>query len=77
MIALAPTGGTKKWQSRECRDGNFQNDPSENLILEVIKNDSLRQWEKSRRQEAERIILTAAKLIAPAIASSFTDGYAW
>ena len=44
---------------------------------QVIKNDSLRQWEKNRRHEAERSILTAARLISPAIAPSFSLGYTW
>jgi intraflagellar transport protein 88 len=43
----------------------------------VTKNDSLRQWEKRRRQEAERTILTAARIISPAIAATFSDGYTW
>uniref|UniRef100_A0A914YAF3 Uncharacterized protein n=1 Tax=Panagrolaimus superbus TaxID=310955 RepID=A0A914YAF3_9BILA len=39
--------------------------------------DSLRQWERNRKQQAERTILTAAKIISPRIASTFSDGYAW
>uniref|UniRef100_A0A914XBJ9 Intraflagellar transport 88 n=1 Tax=Plectus sambesii TaxID=2011161 RepID=A0A914XBJ9_9BILA len=56
---------------------SHNNDRTETLLLEVIKNDSLRQWEKQRRQEAERTILTAARLVSPAIASTFSEGYAW
>lgn len=59
------------------RSSSLQNDPNENVILEVIKNDTLRQWERKRRAEAERTILTAAKLISPSIASTFSDGYTW
>ncbi|XP_069680565.1 intraflagellar transport protein 88 homolog [Periplaneta americana] len=52
-------------------------DPASNLILEVIKNDSLRKLERGMRQEAERSILTAAKLISPVIEDSFSAGYNW
>ena len=40
-------------------------DPLSNLIIEVIKNDSLRKIERSKRHEGEYCILTAAKLISP------------
>lgn len=52
-------------------------DTQHTLILEVIKNDSLRQIERERRNTAERCIKTAAKLISPAIENSFTAGYDW
>ena len=44
---------------------SVSDDPLSNLILEVIKNDSLRKIERTRRHEAEHCILTAAKLISP------------
>ena len=40
-------------------------DPHANLILEVIKNDSLRRLERIKKHESEHCILTAAKLISP------------
>lgn len=40
-------------------------DPLSNLILEAIKNDSLRKIERAKKHEAEHSILMAAKLIAP------------
>lgn len=46
------------------------------LINEVTKNDTLRQWEKQRRSEAERTILTAARIISPVIGND-SDGYTW
>ncbi|VDM31519.1 unnamed protein product [Hydatigera taeniaeformis] len=46
-------------------------------ILEVIKNDDLRQYEKTRRAHAESVIKMVAKIIAPAIESSFNLGYTW
>ncbi|KAM7308163.1 intraflagellar transport protein 88 homolog isoform X1 [Ixodes scapularis] len=52
-------------------------DPIENLYYEEIKNDSLQQIERERRHEAEWCILTAAKLIAPVISTSFSEGYEW
>nr|KAG5694497.1 hypothetical protein BaRGS_014228 [Batillaria attramentaria] len=48
-----------------------------NLLLEVIKNDSLRQIERERHYEAERCIKYAVKIISPAIEGSFSDGYDW
>ncbi|KAM4795326.1 intraflagellar transport protein 88 homolog isoform 2-T2 [Rhinophrynus dorsalis] len=52
-------------------------DPHTNLVIEAIKNDSLHQMERERKALAEKYIMTAAKLIAPAIESSFADGYDW
>ena len=52
-------------------------DPLSNLILEAIKNDELRRIEREKRQEAEHFILTAAKLISPAIEDNFSAGYNW
>ncbi|XP_033002190.1 intraflagellar transport protein 88 homolog isoform X1 [Lacerta agilis] len=52
-------------------------DPHTNLLIEAIKNDSLRQMERERKATAEKYIMTAAKLIAPAIETSFAVGYDW
>ncbi|KAM6382488.1 intraflagellar transport protein 88 homolog isoform 4-T4 [Alca torda] len=52
-------------------------DPHTNLLIEAIKNDSLRQIERERKSMAEEYIMTAAKLIAPVIEMSFAVGYDW
>ncbi|XP_076068805.1 intraflagellar transport protein 88-like protein nompB isoform X2 [Oratosquilla oratoria] len=52
-------------------------DTHANLILEVIRNDSLRKMERQMKEEAERSILTAAKLISPVIETTFSAGYNW
>lgn len=52
-------------------------DPHQRLLIEAIKDDSLRKIEKGRKAEAERTILTAAKLIAPVIETSFAVGFDW
>nr|XP_032621588.1 intraflagellar transport protein 88 homolog isoform X1 [Chelonoidis abingdonii] len=52
-------------------------DPHTNLLIEAIKNDQLRQMERERKAMAEKYIMTAAKLIAPAIEASFAIGYDW
>ncbi|KAM9321360.1 intraflagellar transport protein 88 homolog isoform 1-T1 [Gastrophryne carolinensis] len=52
-------------------------DPQTNLLIEAIKNDSLHQMERERKALAEKYIMTAAKLIAPAIENSFDVGYEW
>lgn len=54
-----------------------EDDPQQRLLIEAIKDDPLRKIEKSRKAEAERTILTAAKLIAPVIESSFAVGFDW
>ncbi|KFO57063.1 Intraflagellar transport protein 88, partial [Corvus brachyrhynchos] len=48
-----------------------------NLLIEAIKNDSLSQIIRERKLLAEEYIMTAAKLIAPAIETSFAVGYDW
>uniref|UniRef100_A0A7M4F3D1 Intraflagellar transport protein 88 homolog n=1 Tax=Crocodylus porosus TaxID=8502 RepID=A0A7M4F3D1_CROPO len=52
-------------------------DPHTNLLIEAIKKDSLREMEHERKTMAEKYIMTAAKLIAPAIETSFAVGYDW
>ncbi|MEE6472719.1 hypothetical protein FKM82_009699 [Ascaphus truei] len=52
-------------------------DPHTNLVIEAIKNDSLHQMERERKALAEKYIMTAAKLTAPAIETSFAVGYDW
>ncbi|KAM5335166.1 intraflagellar transport protein 88 homolog isoform 4-T4 [Glossophaga mutica] len=52
-------------------------DPHTNLVIEAIKNDHLRQMERERKAIAEKYIMTAAKLIAPVIETSFAVGYDW
>ena len=54
---------------------SVSDDPLSNLILEVIKNDSLRKIERGKRHEAEHCILTAAKLISPVSFSSFSPKF--
>ncbi|CAJ0948651.1 unnamed protein product, partial [Mesorhabditis belari] len=52
-------------------------DKDDVLMSQVLNSDGLRQWERSRRQIAERAILTAARVISPAIASDYAEGYEW
>ena len=47
------------------------------MILEVIQDDALRQWEKERKAVAEKCIMMAVKLIAPVIESTFDEGFDW
>ncbi|XP_056145107.1 intraflagellar transport protein 88 homolog isoform X2 [Lampris incognitus] len=48
-----------------------------NMVIEAIKNDRLHQMERERKSLAEKYIMTSAKLIAPAIESSFATGFDW
>ncbi|KAM8857880.1 intraflagellar transport protein 88 homolog isoform 1-T1 [Synchiropus picturatus] len=52
-------------------------DPSSNMVIEAIKNDKLHQMERDIKALAEKFIMTAAKLIAPAIETSFVTGFDW
>jgi intraflagellar transport protein 88 len=47
------------------------------LLMEVLKNDKLHKLEKERKLYAERCVLSAARLIAPAIESTLAEGYHW
>ncbi|XP_040004866.1 intraflagellar transport protein 88 homolog isoform X2 [Xiphias gladius] len=52
-------------------------DTSTNMVIEAIKNDKLHQMERDLKVLAERYIMTAAKLIAPSIETSFAAGFDW
>uniref|UniRef100_A0A8D3A4Z0 Intraflagellar transport 88 homolog n=1 Tax=Scophthalmus maximus TaxID=52904 RepID=A0A8D3A4Z0_SCOMX len=52
-------------------------DASSNMVIEAIKNDKLHQMERDLKALAEKYIMTAAKLIAPAIENSFATGFDW
>ncbi|XP_054887378.1 intraflagellar transport protein 88 homolog isoform X5 [Poeciliopsis prolifica] len=52
-------------------------EPSANMVIEAIKNDKLHQMERDLKILAEKYIMTAAKLIAPAIETSFASGFDW
>uniref|UniRef100_UPI0037E8EBC4 intraflagellar transport protein 88 homolog isoform X2 n=1 Tax=Semicossyphus pulcher TaxID=241346 RepID=UPI0037E8EBC4 len=52
-------------------------DTNSNMVTEAIKNDKLHQMERDLKVLAEKFIMTAAKLIAPAIETSFATGFDW
>ncbi|XP_070567544.1 intraflagellar transport protein 88 homolog isoform X4 [Ptychodera flava] len=52
-------------------------DQHANLVLEAIKNDTLRVKEKETKSNMERYVMAGAKIIAPAIEPSFAAGYDW
>ncbi|XP_056283557.1 intraflagellar transport protein 88 homolog [Pseudoliparis swirei] len=52
-------------------------DADSEMVLEAIKNDRLHQMERDLKVLAEKYIMTAAKLIAPAIETSFVTGFDW
>uniref|UniRef100_A0A8B9H864 Intraflagellar transport protein 88 homolog n=1 Tax=Astyanax mexicanus TaxID=7994 RepID=A0A8B9H864_ASTMX len=58
-------------------DKYIPDDPHTNLVIEAIKNDQLHQMERERKALAEKYIMTSAKLIAPAIETSFAAGFDW
>ncbi|XP_049905154.1 intraflagellar transport protein 88 homolog isoform X2 [Epinephelus moara] len=56
----------------------ISNDDTESsMVTEAIKNDKLHQMERDLKVLAEKYIMTAAKLIAPAIETSFATGFDW
>ena len=54
-----------------------EDDRHQRMLIEAIKDDSLRKIEKEKKATAERTILAAAKLIAPVIEGSFAVGFDW
>ena len=52
-------------------------DTQDGLVKEAIKDDELRKMEKDKKKTAENNIITAAKLIAPAIEKDFAAGFDW
>ncbi|XP_061648470.1 intraflagellar transport protein 88 homolog isoform X2 [Phyllopteryx taeniolatus] len=48
-----------------------------NMLMEAIKNDKLHKMERDLKARAEKYVMTAAKLIAPVIESSFAAGFDW
>ncbi|XP_006822667.1 intraflagellar transport protein 88 homolog [Saccoglossus kowalevskii] len=52
-------------------------DQHANMVLEAIKNDTLRQEEKKIKSDMERYVMASAKIIAPAIEQTFAAGYDW
>ncbi|XP_043271639.1 intraflagellar transport protein 88 homolog isoform X2 [Venturia canescens] len=52
-------------------------DVAANILNEVIKVDELSKLEKEMKLEAEKTILSAAKLIAPVIEDTLSAGFAW
>ncbi|XP_062258542.1 intraflagellar transport protein 88 homolog isoform X1 [Platichthys flesus] len=52
-------------------------DTSSNMVAEAIKNDKLHQMERDLKVLAEKYIMTAAKLIAPTIETTFATGFDW
>uniref|UniRef100_A0A8C7X9V3 Intraflagellar transport 88 homolog n=1 Tax=Oryzias sinensis TaxID=183150 RepID=A0A8C7X9V3_9TELE len=58
-------------------DKYIPDDSSTNMVIDAIKNDKLYQMERDKKAQAEKYIMTAAKLIAPAIETSFASGFDW
>ncbi|XP_051938317.1 intraflagellar transport protein 88 homolog isoform X2 [Hippocampus zosterae] len=55
----------------------LSDDVISDMLMEAIKNDKLHQMERDLKARAEKYVMTAAKLIAPAIESSFAAGFDW
>ncbi|CAF0751378.1 unnamed protein product, partial [Didymodactylos carnosus] len=61
-------------------DDNYQaplEDKQANLVMEAIRDDRLRTFERKRRRFAEHIIVTAAKIVGSNVDGDFVIGYEW
>lgn len=54
-----------------------EEDPQQRLLVEIIRDDTLRKLEREEKETAERCILTAAKMMAPLIEDDFSVGFDW
>ena len=54
-----------------------ENDAHQALLVEAIRDDTLRKIEKEEKRKAQSTIMNAAKLIAPVIENSFASGFDW
>ncbi|CAF0743268.1 unnamed protein product [Didymodactylos carnosus] len=61
-------------------DDNYQAPPEDkqaNLVMEAIRDDRLRTFERKRRRFAEHVIVTAAKIVGSNVDGDFVSGYEW
>lgn len=63
--------------SQPCKPCLQEDESHYRVLLEAIKNDTLRKLEKEKKETADKTILTAAKLIAPVIEATFAVGFDW
>eukprot|EP00041_Stephanoeca_diplocostata_P022517 m.538349 g.538349 ORF g.538349 m.538349 type:complete len:837 (-) comp22083_c0_seq4:1197-3707(-) len=61
----------------DARYTNLHNDEDVQIVLDVIKTDTLFKAEQRERLAADKFIVTAAKLIAPCIEDTFEAGCNW
>jgi len=54
-----------------------EDDPTVSLMNEAIRNDQLRKLEREKLHERDWCLLMSAKLIAPVIGETFSQGYDW
>lgn len=56
---------------------NLHNDEHVQIVLDVITQDSLALHEEKEKRTAEKLVVMAAKLIAPVIENTFSAGFDW
>lgn len=56
---------------------NLANDEAVQTVLDAIKMDGLKLFEEREKEDGDKCIVTAAKLISTHIESSFAPGYDW
>uniref|UniRef100_A0A5S6Q5S1 UDP-N-acetylglucosamine--peptide N-acetylglucosaminyltransferase SPINDLY n=1 Tax=Trichuris muris TaxID=70415 RepID=A0A5S6Q5S1_TRIMR len=66
----------EEWNSEAicCADPE---DPTEAMVVAAFRNDMLSQWENSKKQRTDQVILNAASLLAPKIQPNYEHGYSW
>lgn len=65
---------TQSQEDKYIMTSSNENDTQIKLLEDAIKDDSLSKWLNEERDRVERFILSAAKVIAPVITSSFAAG---
>ena len=61
----------------EDRYMQYGDDPHSSLVLDAIKEDSLRKIERAKKRFTEKCIMQAAKLIGPVIEPNESSGFDW
>lgn len=63
--------------NNDHRISNLMSNPSQQYIIDFMKNDKLALYENRQKHLAKKNILMAANLISTVIEENFNDGYTW
>ncbi|CAI2356644.1 unnamed protein product [Caenorhabditis sp. 36 PRJEB53466] len=54
-----------------------EKDDDDVLLNQTLNSDMMKSWEKNKKAEIEKAIITAVKIISPVIAPDYAIGYEW